>query len=49
MATESPNHPLPDDIPDNERTGGEPNPSGRSGESKESAQPKREPGPIGDE
>jgi hypothetical protein len=35
MATESPNHPQPDEIPENERTGSEPNPTGKSGESKE--------------
>jgi hypothetical protein len=35
MATESPSHPAPDEIPDNERTGSEPNPSGKSGGSKE--------------
>jgi len=45
MATESPNHPCPDDIPDNERTGGEPNPSGKGG-AKESAPPRREPAPT---
>jgi hypothetical protein len=45
MATETPNHPAPDEIPDNERIGDEPNPSGKSGKSKESAQPKREPTP----
>jgi hypothetical protein len=28
MATENPNHPAPDQIPENERTGNEPNPSG---------------------
>ena len=33
--TESPNHPQPDEIPDNERTGDEPNPSGRPGQPKE--------------
>jgi hypothetical protein len=48
MATESPNHPAPDEIPDNERTGSEPNPSGKSGGSKESARPKREPPPKRD-
>jgi hypothetical protein len=28
MATESPTHPAPDQLPDHERTGNEPNPSG---------------------
>jgi hypothetical protein len=42
MPTENPNHPQPDDIPDNERTGGEPNPSGKSGNPKEDAPPKRD-------
>jgi hypothetical protein len=37
MATESPNHPQPDEIPENERTGSEPNPAGKSGESKKNA------------
>lgn len=46
MATESPNHPAPDEIPDNERTGDEPNPSGKSGGVKESAPPKHEPAPT---
>src|SRR5579862_6935386 len=35
MATESPYHPQPDEIPDNERTGDEPNPSGRASKPKE--------------
>ena len=35
MATESPAHPLPDEIPENERTGSEPNPSGKSGKARE--------------
>ena len=35
MATESPAHPQPDEIPENERTGDEPNPSGKSGKAKE--------------
>jgi hypothetical protein len=30
MAPENPNHPLPDQIPDDDRTGNEPNPSGKS-------------------
>lgn len=30
MATESPCHPQPDDLPENERTGNEPNPSGKT-------------------
>jgi hypothetical protein len=47
MATESPNQ-APDEIPDNERTGDEANPSGKSGGSKEIAQPKREPLPKRD-
>lgn len=29
MPTESPHDPQPDDLPENQRTGGEPNPSGR--------------------
>lgn len=41
MATESPKHPLPDEIPDNERVGGEPNPSGKSGQPTENAPPRR--------
>ena len=43
MPTENPNHPQPDDIPDNERTGGEPNPSGKSRDPKhkETPQPTR--------
>jgi hypothetical protein len=40
MATESPYHPQPDEIPDNERTGSEPNPSGKTGKSKENTPPK---------
>jgi len=28
MATENPAHPAPDQLPDHERTGNEPNPSG---------------------
>jgi hypothetical protein len=32
MGTESPNDPQPDEIPENERTGGEPNPCGKSTE-----------------
>jgi hypothetical protein len=35
MAAESPNHPQPDEIPENERTGSEPSPSGKSGKPKE--------------
>ena len=31
MQAENPNEPNPDDIPEDERTGGEPNPSGKSG------------------
>ena len=29
MATEKPSNPRPDDLPDNQRTGDEPNPSGK--------------------
>jgi hypothetical protein len=29
VAKENPNHPQPDELPENERTGNEPNPSGR--------------------
>jgi hypothetical protein len=31
MTTESANDPQPDDIPENQRTGDEPNPSGKTG------------------
>jgi|HubBroStandDraft_6_1064221.scaffolds.fasta_scaffold94936_4 hypothetical protein len=41
MATETPSHSQPDEIPDNERIGGEPNPSGEPGKSGEKAQEKR--------
>ena len=37
MATETPSHPQPDEIPDNERLGGEPDPSGQPGKSGEKA------------
>jgi hypothetical protein len=30
MAPENPNHPRPDQIPEDERTGNEPNPSGKT-------------------
>jgi hypothetical protein len=30
MAPEDPNHPLPDQLPEDERTGNEPNPSGKA-------------------
>jgi hypothetical protein len=39
MATESPHHPQPDEIPENERTGDEPNPSGKAGKPKEKFSP----------
>jgi hypothetical protein len=39
MATETPNHPAPDEIPDNERIGDEPNPSGKSGKSMRALSP----------
>lgn len=29
MSTENPQNPRPDDLPENERTGDEPNPSGQ--------------------
>jgi len=29
VAKENPNHPQPDELPENERTGNEPNPSGQ--------------------
>ena len=34
MGTEKPTNPQPDTLPDNERTGDEPNPSGHSPETK---------------
>jgi hypothetical protein len=39
MTTESPHHPQPDEIPENERTGDEPNPSGKAGQPKENSSP----------
>jgi hypothetical protein len=30
MPTESPQHPQPDELPEDQRTGDEPNPSGKS-------------------
>ena len=30
MAPEDPNHPLPDQLPEDERTGNAPNPSGKA-------------------
>jgi hypothetical protein len=39
--TESPQHPQPDDIPDDERTGGEPEPPERPGKSKKENTPPR--------
>jgi hypothetical protein len=39
MATESPDHPQPDEIPENERTGDEPNPSGKPGKPKKKSPP----------
>jgi hypothetical protein len=47
MATESP-RPQPDEIPDDERTGDEPNPSGKAGKPREDAPaeaPQGEPRP----
>jgi hypothetical protein len=39
VATESPHHPQPDEIPENERTGDEPNPSAKAGNPKENLSP----------
>src|SRR5580698_3978591 len=40
MATETPSHPQLDDIPDNERIGGESHPSGKPGKCDEKAREK---------
>lgn len=38
MATDNPNHPQPDEIPEDKRTGDEPNPSGKYSTPKENYQ-----------
>jgi hypothetical protein len=40
MAAENPYHPQPDEIPDNERTGDEPNPSGKASKPKDKFSPR---------
>ena len=48
MAPESPQHPNPDEIPENERTVHEPNPSGRGGhKTPPDRQPPSSPQPVG--
>ena len=42
MATENPYHPQPDEIPDNDRTGDEPNPAGKASKPKEESSPRPE-------
>ena len=42
MATEGAYPPQPDEIPDNERTGDEPNPSGKASKPNENSSPRPE-------
>lgn len=39
MGKENPNHPQPDDLPEHERTGDEPNPSGKQPARPQDARP----------
>lgn len=48
MGKESPNHPQPDDLPEHERTGDEPNPSGRAPKGKPAPSERQAPGKPAD-